>query len=164
MDINSRIVIQDDVNQPAKIVVPSPSAIASGRDWTTIKGAHQGAVEKVECTTADIPSDRTFRNAWDIDKDASDPTYSGKRIKLNLPKGQEIAKDKIRETRAPVMSRLDVEYMQADEAGNSAGKSAAAAKKQTARDATSDARITAATNEVELKSAMEAIQAEIEAL
>lgn len=164
MDINSRIVIQDDVNSPAKIVVPSPSAVARTSDWNQIKGAHQGAVEKVECTKDDLPSDRTFRNAWDIDKDATDPTYAGKRVKLNLTKGQEIAKENIRITRAPVLARLDVEYMQADEAGNSAGKSAAAAKKQTARDATADARITAATNEVELKAAMEAIQAEIEAL
>lgn len=164
ININSRVVVQDDPNLPAKIVVPSPEAVASGRDWNNIKGAHQGAVNKVECETIDIPEKDELRNAWDLDVDASDSTYSGKKVKLNMIKGVECAKECIRQGRNKKLAELDIEYQREDEKGNAAGKAAVAAKKQTARDATDDVRLTNAVDEIELKQAITDINAEVAAL
>ena len=61
------------------------------------------------------------------------------------------------------LKKKDLEVMRADEEGDTAKKAAAVASKQKLRDATDDVRLTNAADEVELKSAMEAICAECEA-
>ena len=98
---NTRVIVQDDPNSPVKIVVPAPKRVAEiikakgSFSMDDIKGAHKEASNFCECDASELPTDRTFRNAWDLDADASDPTYSGKRVKLNKAKGQQIAKDRV---------------------------------------------------------------------
>ena len=55
----------------------------------------------------EIPSDRTFRNAWK-DEDG---------IKVDMPKAVEITKDRLRNERAPLLTALDVQYQRAQESG-----------------------------------------------
>lgn len=57
-------------------------------------------------------------------------------IKINMDKAREIKKDMIRAERAPELSKLDVEYIRASEAQDTAKMSEIAAKKQALRDAT----------------------------
>ena len=55
----------------------------------------------------EIPSDRTFRNAW---QDTNG-------ITVDMPKAQEITKDRLRAERAPLLTALDVQYQRATEDG-----------------------------------------------
>jgi len=90
---------------------------------------------------ADIPADRTFRDAWE-DNDG---------VKVNMPKAREIHKVKLRLLRGPKMAALDIAYMRADEIGDSAEKARIKAQKQALRDVTADPRISAATTPDDLK-------------
>ena len=92
---------------------------------------------------ADIPTDRTFRNAW---KDAG----SGA-VTHDMEKCREIHKDRLRAYRAPQLAALDVAYMRADELGDAKEKARVAAEKQALRDITKHPAIAAATTPEELK-------------
>lgn len=95
-----------------------------------------------------IPTDRTFRNGW--------KAGMGK-VEHDMPKCREIHKDRLRELRAPKLAALDVEYMRALEAGDSALAADIAAQKQVLRDVTKDPAITAAKTVDELKAAVPAV-------
>lgn len=88
---------------------------------------------------AELPQDRTFRDAWTID------------CGVDMAKAREIHRKKLREMRAPLMAALDVQYMRADEAGDTAAKSSISAKKQALRDVTNDPAIDQASSPDELK-------------
>ena len=72
----------------------------------------------------EVPSDRTFRNAW---KDEGG-------IKVDMPKAQEITKDRLRAERAPLLVAQDVLFQRAQESG--AITTAIVAEKQRLRDVT----------------------------
>lgn len=76
---------------------------------------------------ANLPQDRTFRNAW-TDQGLTET------VDVDVKKAQEIHKDKLRELRTPKLAALDVEYMQALEKGTSTTE--IVAKKQALRDVT----------------------------
>lgn len=90
---------------------------------------------------SDIPSDRTFRNAWE---------KSGRVIATNLSKAKNIAHDKRRAARAKEFAPLDIE------ATIPAKSQQAEAARQAIRDkyATIQSNIDAANNVDELKAAM----------
>jgi len=71
-------------------------------------------------------------------------------IRVNLDKAREIKKDMIREARKPMLEALDVAYMRAVEAGDTAKQAQIAAEKQALRDATDDPAIAAASTPEEL--------------
>ena len=75
-----------------------------------------------------IPSDRTFRNAWE-----HCPVNGAK---VNTAKAKAIHLDRLRELRAPKLAALDIAYQRADELGDAQGKRDLAAKKQALRDVT----------------------------
>jgi hypothetical protein len=87
-----------------------------------------------------VPSDRTFRGAWQ---------FNGSAVEVDMTSARNIHKDNLRTERAPRLADLDVQYMKALEAGS--GAADIAAQKQTLRDITNDARIAAATTPDELK-------------
>jgi phosphatidylserine decarboxylase len=93
-----------------------------------------------DASSLTVPTDRTFRRAW---------TFSGDAVEVDMAAARDIHKANLRAERAPRMEALDVEFMQALEAGTST--TAIATKKQTLRDITDDARIAAATTPDELK-------------
>ena len=97
------------------------------------------------CDAAEIPTDRTFRNAWE-DGDGG--------IKVNMLKARELHKARLRELRKPLLVALDVAYMQADEIGDIRVKVEIAVKKQALRDVTADSRIEAAQTPEELKAVL----------
>jgi len=83
-------------------------------------------------------------------------------IFTDMTKAREIKRDMIRAERNPLLEKLDVEYMRAQEAGDTTLQQEIAAKKQALRDATADPVIDAATTPDELKAATPAALQETE--
>jgi len=93
-----------------------------------------------DASSLTIPTDRTFRGAWQ---------YNGNAVEIDMTKAREIHKDNLRIERKPRLEALDVDYMKALEAGS--GADAIAAKKKTLRDITADAKIANAADADALK-------------
>ena len=87
-----------------------------------------------------VPTDRTFRGAWQFNGDA---------VEVDMTAALAIHKDNLRAERKPRLDQLDIDFMQALEAGTSTTQ--IATDKQTLRDITSDARLAAATTPEALK-------------
>jgi len=93
-----------------------------------------------EASSLNVPTDRTFRGAWQFNGDA---------VEVDMTAALEIHKDNLRAERKPRLDQLDIDFMQALEAGTSTTQ--IATDKQTLRDITSDARLAAATTPDALK-------------
>lgn len=91
---------------------------------------------------ADLPTDRTYRDAWTVVDD---------QIGYDMAKAREIHKDRLRTERAPKLAELDIAYLQALEAGNTKAQQDIAAQKQALRDVTDDPAIEAAAGIATLK-------------
>jgi len=153
-----RIVYQGE-DGIAKVVVPAPKFLASGGtiDDLLIKSVPENCKDSADIVDVDtVESDRTFRNAWVTEK--------GKSVEIDLAKSKVIVKEKVRESRVSKFAELDIAYQRADEAGDSDAKTAVATKKQTARDATADTKITNADSVDNLKTGMNEVIAEVEGL
>ena len=109
-----------------------------------VKKLPSDAVNVRVVDASEIPTDRSFRNAWED---------SGK-IDVNMPKAREIHKERLRQIRAPLLAKLDVEYQRADEQGDAALKAQIATKKQALRDVSKHSAIAAAKTPDELKAAI----------
>ena len=86
-----------------------------------------------------------FFNAWEL----SDST-----VTVNLTKAKEIAKNKLRIEREPVLSALDIQFMRAVESGNTEQQTAIAEQKNVLRNITAHSSITGAEDIDSLKTAM----------
>ena len=98
----------------------------------------------IDASTATVPSDRHFRNAWKL---------SGSVISEDMTEAKKIFKEKIREVRKPLLEAEDVVYMKALEASDSTAQAASVAKKKALRDAPAASAITNADTIAKLKSA-----------
>jgi hypothetical protein len=93
-----------------------------------------------DAASLNVPSDRTFRGAWQFNGDA---------VEVDMASARDIHKENLRVERKPRMEQLDVDFMQALEAGTSTTQ--IATDKQTLRDITDDARIASAADPDALK-------------
>ena len=100
--------------------------------------------KSIDASTATVPSDRHFRNAWTLD---------GKVITEDLTESKKIFQDKIREVRKELLGAQDVAFMKALEAGDSDAQTTAKNAKTALRDAPASSAITNAKTIAELKSA-----------
>ena len=98
----------------------------------------------IDASTATVPSDRHFRNAWKL---------SGSVISEDMTEAKKIFKEKIREARKPLLEAEDVTYMKALEASDSTAQAASVAKKKALRDAPAASAITNADTIAKLKAA-----------
>ena len=98
----------------------------------------------IDASTATIPSDRHFRNAWKL---------SGNVMAEDMTAAKVIFKDKIREVRKPLLEAEDVTYMKALEADDASAKTASVAKKKALRDAPAATAIENADTIAKLKAA-----------
>ena len=98
----------------------------------------------IDASTATIPSDRHFRNAWKL---------SGSVMAEDMTAAKVIFKDKIREVRKPLLEAEDVAYMMALEASDASKKDASVAKKKALRDAPAASAISSADTVAKLKAA-----------
>jgi hypothetical protein len=152
---NKRIVYlaEDGV---AAVVVPAPKYSGTMEDLLK-KVVPEDCLDSADIVEADtIPNDRTFRNSW--------VTEQGKSVEIDLAKAKDVAKDKVRQARTPKFAELDISYQRADEAGDADAKAAVVVKKQTARDATADTKITDADSVDNLKTGMNEVITEVEDL
>jgi len=101
----------------------------------------------IDASTATIPSDRHFRNAWKL---------NGSVMAEDMTAAKVIFKDKIREVRKPLLEAEDVTYMKALEADDASAKTASVAKKKALRDAPSATAIENADTVAKLKAAWDA--------
>ena len=93
-----------------------------------------------DASSLTVPSDRTFRGAWEFNGDA---------VAIDMTAALAIHKDNLRAERKPRLGALDIDFMQALEAGTSTAQ--IATDKATLRDITDDARLAAAATPDELK-------------
>ena len=98
----------------------------------------------IDASTATIPSDRHFRNAWKL---------SGSVMAEDMTAAKVIFKDKIREVRKPLLEAEDVVYMKAMEADDASAKTASVTRKTALRNAPAASAIDDATTIAELKAA-----------
>jgi hypothetical protein len=98
----------------------------------------------INASTATIPSDRHFRNAWSL---------SGTTITEDMTAAKVIFKDKIREVRAPLLEAQDVAFMKALEAGSSDDQTTAKNAKTALRNAPAASAISNADTITKLKAA-----------
>ena len=98
----------------------------------------------IDASTATIPSDRHFRNAWKL---------SGSVMAEDMTAAKVIFKDKIREVRKPLLEAEDVTYMKALEASDSSAQTASVNKKKALRDAPATTAIENADTVAKLKAA-----------
>ena len=155
---DKRIVYQGDEGR-AVVVIPAPEFLASGgtMDDLLIKSVPENCRDSADIVEVDtVPSDRTFRNAW--------VSSSGESVSVDLDKSKVLAKEKVREARTPKFQELDIAYQRADEDGDADAKAAVVVKKQTARDATADTKITNADSVDNLKTGMNEVITEVEGL
>ena len=112
---------------------------------TTIIADKDG--KTINASTATIPSDRHFRNAWSL---------SGTTITEDMTAAKVIFKDKIREVRKPLLEEQDVAFMKALEAGDSSAQTTAKNAKTALRNAPAAQAITDADTITKLKAAWDA--------
>lgn len=98
----------------------------------------------INASTATIPSDRHFRNAWSL---------SGTTITEDMTAAKVIFKDKIREVRKPLLEEQDTLFMKALEDDDSSAQSTIKTKKKALRDAPAASAITNADTITKLKAA-----------
>jgi hypothetical protein len=73
-------------------------------------------------------------------------------ISIDMNKAKEIWKDYLRYERAPILEKLDLEFIKALESGNTEEQDKIKKTKQDLRDVTADPRISKASSPEELKS------------
>jgi len=91
-----------------------------------------------------IPTDRTYRNAW-VGTNGKDG------ITHDMPKAREYHRTLLRHERGDKLAALDAKWMRATGRGNKAEQDAVEAERQKWRDAPADPRIDAAQSVEELK-------------
>jgi len=93
-----------------------------------------------DASSITVPTDRTFRGAWQFNGDA---------VEIDMVAARDIHRDNLRAERKPLLEALDVAYMRALE--DDTGTVDITAEKQALRDVTADPRIDAAATPDELK-------------
>jgi hypothetical protein len=104
--------------------------------------SRQHVLETALIDPGQLPVDRTFRNAWTLDRGA---------VAIDMAKARAIKRDQLRAERAPRLAALDEAYLRADEVRDDAAKATIAAEKEKLRSATDDPAIDAAATPEELK-------------
>jgi hypothetical protein len=78
------------------------------------------------CSEAEVPTDRTFRDAWDWNTQAN--------LHVDMPKARVIHMDAIRVVRNAELAAKDITFMRAVEAGDTAAQATIGTAKQVLRD------------------------------
>jgi hypothetical protein len=120
-------IIYTNSDGGVSVIVPAPECELSIEEIAA-KDVPAGADYEI-VNVADIPSDRTFRNAWFHDK-----TSAPQKVGVDMGKAKELTKERLRAERAPLLAAQDVAFQRAMESG--ADTTAIVAEKQRLRDIT----------------------------
>lgn len=102
---------------------------------------------------AQIPADRTFRNAW--------KRCSVRGCVVDMPKAQAIARDMLRRTRSERFKTLDGQWMRETAKGNTASAAQIEAKREELRNWPADPRIAVCGSADDLKALMQQMLSEV---
>lgn len=117
---NFRIIYTRPDGGGLSIIIPAENVSEIDAAKSVPNGVEYQVVD-----VADIPTDRTFRNAWELaDGD----------VAVNFSKAQALTKDRLRSERKPLMEAQDIAFQRALESG--ADTSAIVAEKNRLRDIT----------------------------
>ena len=136
--MNKRIIYKNEAGG-VSIIIPTPNSDLT-IEQIAAKDVPTGTPYEIVDAT-NVPTDRTFRNAWEVNTNAGGVT-------VRMPRAKDIWRDKIREARVEPLEALDTAFIRAIELG--ADTTQIAADKQALRDATADPAIDAATYPEEL--------------
>ena len=143
-------IIYQDASGGCSVFIPSPGIDPT--DPAVIAKVVPNGIPYAIVAIADVPSDRSYRNAWVAD-------VANGTIRHDLTKARELHRDYMRHARTPLLLELDIQYMRADEQGplGNAAKAKILIQKQALRDVTSDTAIEAAQTVEALKTVWPAI-------
>ena len=116
---NFMLITYPQPNGQVAVVTPSRHVNDAIKDVP--EGVEYKIVESVDI-------DNTFFNAYEFDREIG--------AKINISKAKEVWLERYRRARTPLLEKLDVDFMRADEAGNLELKKEIASKKQALRDVT----------------------------
>ena len=125
-NLNKRVIFEYEGNLCTLIPAPTSQLTLNEIIEKDIPRDANGNLVSYSIVERDIiPTDRTFRNAWEKNGDSID---------VDMPKAKEITKARLREERKPLMELEDIKFMQAQESGVST--TAIVVEKQRLRDIT----------------------------
>ena len=127
--ITQRIIYPGD-DGIVSIIVPMPNCGLTIQEIAD-KDVPEGKPHKI-IDVSEIPTDPTFRDAWEGDGEGADLTT----IAVNMDKAKGIWRDKWRKERGPLLENLDVQWMRATESRDEVKQDEIAQKKQELRDVT----------------------------
>lgn len=139
----SKVIVFKNIDDSVGVLNPSPQCHLS-LDEIIKKDLPESCVEYQIFDAENLPVDKTFRNAWILKE--------GK-VEHDMDKARELQKVRLRNLRAPLLSKLDVDYQKADEEDDRPKKKKIADKKKALRDITVHASILEALTVEELKEA-----------
>jgi hypothetical protein len=117
-------IIYPTLEDGVAVIVPSAEYLAGHSiEELAEKDVPDGKPYKI-VEDSDIPSDRTFRNAWE----------NYEEINVNFSKARTITKERLRQERKPLLEEQDILFIRAVE--NSQDKSEIVTEKQRLRDIT----------------------------
>ena len=126
-------IIYSNYDNKVSVIAPSPNFGGSMDDLIKSIRSVNPDLENIEffiVDEADIPSDRTFRDAWRINAGSIDH---------DIETAKTIWRNKWREARAPLLEKLDIDMLRAIGSNDGAKIAEIEAKKQALRDVTQTA-------------------------
>lgn len=123
-------IIYSNYDNKVSVIAPSPNFGGSMDDLIKSIRSVNPDLENIEffiVDEADIPSDRTFRDAWRINAGSIDH---------DIETAKTIWRNKWREARKPLLAELDTESIRAQEDSDNAKKNKVKQDKQALRDVT----------------------------
>lgn len=139
----SKVIVFKNIDDSIGVLIPSLQCHLSLSEIVA-KDLPESCLEHQFFDIEELPVDKTFRNAW-ILKDG--------KVEHDMDKARELQKVRLRNLRAPLLSKLDVDYQKADEEDDRAKKKKIADKKKALRNITVHASILEALTVEELKEA-----------
>lgn len=122
----SQVIVYSRPDGGVSVVTPAPGVSLD----QVIQRDIPSNVEIYTKTLNQLPQDKEFRNCWEL--------VNGT-VEVNIPKAQELWKNRWREARKPKLEQLDVEFMKALEQGDTERQQEIVQQKQLLRDVTDTA-------------------------
>ena len=94
-----------------------------------------------------LPQNRHFSDAWALSEDENHNQI----VVIDVEKAKEVWKRRMREARAPILTKLDAEYFRAMEEGSATKQKSIAAQKKLLRDVTALPELLNATSVEEIE-------------
>lgn len=127
------VVVYQNQDGTCSVIYPAPGFSVE----SVVASSVPANTQYVVIDNADIPQNRKYRGAWKANTETN-------QLEFDMTKAKEIHKTHLRKARKPILDDLDVEYIKADEQGNTALKMEIANTKNILRNITINSSINTA--------------------